>query len=190
MKQIVFLLVFASSSLCAAYPSRDRQPQAQSWRDVEREIENTQTEVRLLEEKLNVQETIVDALREQLFDAKNVQKDLVKGSESILDGKIIAMEGTLKGVVTDIKTLQSHLNETAKSLSSIQKDMVHMQQAMKQLMGALKEDSPSAYRVKPGDSLDKIARHFGVSVQRIKEQNQLKGDRIVTGQALTIPSKS
>jgi len=42
------------------------------------------------------------------------------------------------------------------------------------------------YRVKPGDSLIKIAKKFGVSVSEIKRWNKLKGDIIIVGDKLTI----
>lgn len=42
------------------------------------------------------------------------------------------------------------------------------------------------YRVKKGDYLGKIARHYGVSVSRIKRWNRLKSSRLRIGQRLTI----
>ena len=42
------------------------------------------------------------------------------------------------------------------------------------------------YRVKPGDSLIKIAKKFGVSVSEIKRWNKLKGNIIIVGDKLTI----
>jgi len=43
------------------------------------------------------------------------------------------------------------------------------------------------YKVRPGDSLIKIAKKFGVSVREIKRVNKLKGNRIYVGQKLKIP---
>ncbi len=45
------------------------------------------------------------------------------------------------------------------------------------------------YRVRPGDSLDKIAKKFGVSWKEIKRINGLKGNTIRVGQKLKIPVK-
>jgi membrane-bound lytic murein transglycosylase D len=47
-------------------------------------------------------------------------------------------------------------------------------------------DSNGKYLVREGDSLDKIARDHGVSVDQLKRWNQLRGSRIVAGQELTI----
>jgi murein DD-endopeptidase MepM/ murein hydrolase activator NlpD len=45
------------------------------------------------------------------------------------------------------------------------------------------------YVVKPGDSLEKIGKRFGVSWKKIKKINNLKGTRIRVGQKLKIPSR-
>lgn len=46
-----------------------------------------------------------------------------------------------------------------------------------------------AYLVKPGDSLWKISRHFGVTIASIQEENNLSGDLILAGQTLDIPGR-
>ncbi len=46
------------------------------------------------------------------------------------------------------------------------------------------------YSVKSGDSLTKIASHFGTTVKAIRSVNALKTDRIVVGQKLKIPGKA
>ncbi len=45
------------------------------------------------------------------------------------------------------------------------------------------------YSVKSGDSLTRIANHFGTSVKALRSANHLKTDRIVVGQKLKIPVK-
>jgi LysM repeat protein len=46
-----------------------------------------------------------------------------------------------------------------------------------------------SYRIKPGDSLEKIARANQTTVQAIKELNGLTNDRIVVGKLLQLPEK-
>lgn len=48
---------------------------------------------------------------------------------------------------------------------------------------------PGTYRVKTGDSLEKIARHNHTTVSAIKELNGLSSDRIVPQQLLKMPEK-
>jgi LysM repeat protein len=49
--------------------------------------------------------------------------------------------------------------------------------------------SEQVYSVKSGDSLTKIATHFGTTVKAIRSLNGLKTDKIVVGQKLKIPAK-
>lgn len=44
------------------------------------------------------------------------------------------------------------------------------------------------HKVAPGDTLIRIARRYGVSVDAIREENNLKSDRILVGQVLKIPT--
>jgi len=44
------------------------------------------------------------------------------------------------------------------------------------------------YRVKSGDSLDRIAKENNTTVQAIRDANQLKNDTIRIGQELKLPS--
>lgn len=44
------------------------------------------------------------------------------------------------------------------------------------------------YRVRPGDNLEKIADRFGVSVNSLKKDNQIRGSRIYAGEVLKIKS--
>ncbi|MBL9127620.1 MAG: LysM peptidoglycan-binding domain-containing protein, partial [Verrucomicrobiales bacterium] len=46
------------------------------------------------------------------------------------------------------------------------------------------------YVVKQGDNLSKIAKKFGVSVKALRAANQLKNDRLVPKQRLSIPAKT
>ena len=46
------------------------------------------------------------------------------------------------------------------------------------------------YKVRKGDTLSKIAKKFGITVETIKWANNLKGDRVKVGQVLKIPPVS
>jgi peptidoglycan endopeptidase LytE len=50
--------------------------------------------------------------------------------------------------------------------------------------------SGQSYTVKSGDSLTKISGQFGVSIKSLRSANNLKTDKIVVGQKLTIPGKT
>jgi LysM repeat protein len=46
---------------------------------------------------------------------------------------------------------------------------------------------PKLYVVKPGDTLAKVAKRFGVSEARLREVNRLTVRRVQTGQKLVLP---
>jgi LysM repeat protein len=50
-------------------------------------------------------------------------------------------------------------------------------------------DTAGSYEVKPGDSLEKIAKKNGVKVAALKDANKLTSDKIRVGQKLVIPGK-
>jgi LysM repeat protein len=45
------------------------------------------------------------------------------------------------------------------------------------------------YKVRPGDTLFKIAKRHGITVSDLKSNNKLRNDRIIVGQTLVIPHK-
>ncbi|MDW8097395.1 MAG: LysM peptidoglycan-binding domain-containing protein [Aquificaceae bacterium] len=47
----------------------------------------------------------------------------------------------------------------------------------------------AVYEVKRGDTLEKVAKSFGVDVETLKEYNKLKSDRLVEGQKIKIPAR-
>lgn len=63
------------------------------------------------------------------------------------------------------------------------------QSAMENTVPAVAE-SPHFYRVRPGDTLWKIAREFGVTVEELKKWNDLRTDDIAAGRRLRILSHS
>jgi len=67
-----------------------------------------------------------------------------------------------------------------------------LQGALQSVLGALDvkvTPSETFYKVKNGDSLEKIAKNHHTTIQALKVANQLSNDRIVVGQTLQIPLK-
>ncbi|WP_341937146.1 lytic transglycosylase [Marinimicrobium sp. C2-29] len=68
---------------------------------------------------------------------------------------------------------------------------VEYEQPFKEKLAEIPEDERvgwQRYSVKPGDSLNKIARAYRTSVENIKSANELNGNIIRVGQALMIPT--
>jgi len=173
---------------------------AASYSDLQHDVENHEIELRMFEERLNTQETILDTLRQQFLDSNLANQKILKGNTVSLEKKVSSMDSSVSGMIKDMKDLQSHANDTAKALSqykqkidSLEKQVAHMQHAIDSILMALQIDDAKAidsqhvYEVKSGDILEKIAKKHKTTVKKIKELNGLKNDRIYVGQKLKLP---
>lgn len=189
--------------------------------DLRHEVNNHEAEIREYDEKLKNFDTIIESVRDQLSDSNKVYREQLKGSTASLESRIISLETTTKGLVTDLRQFKTHSNETSTVLAHYKQKLIdleknieqqnqnigHLQAAMGALMEALQGKPQSSakpamegvnsissstdrsYKVKSGDSLEKIARNYQVSIQSLKEANGLTADKIVVGKTLIIPEK-
>lgn len=178
--------------------------------DLRHEIRNHESEIRTYEDKLLNQESIIDGLREQIAKSNNSHQDQLKNNSASLEMKINQLETTTKGLSADLRQFKTHANETATALHQVTQRMAQLekvsevqnqnldslQAALKSMMDVLDvKSSPDkipdisgkTYKVKAGDSLEKIARANSTTTKAIKELNNLVNDRIVVGQTLKIP---
>lgn len=174
------------------------------------EVENHETELQMFTERVDNQEETVASLRQQVLDANQANKELVKGNASGFDSKLSAIEASNKGLIADLVQLKSHANDTSTTLTQYKQklgeleqliilqnqNIENLQSAVRSLTEAiqLKDSLPSTaestgktYRVQPGDSLEKIARKHNTTIQAIKDLNHLTSDRIIVGKTLQIP---
>ena len=171
------------------------------------ESDNHESEIRMLSEKINNQEATLLSLRQQLLDSNVSNKELVKGNNSSLDTKLQRLEAANKNLVSDLKEMRAHANETAiaysqgkqrieeleKIIQAQAKNMEHFQAAMHSLTDllAVKEgissDGTKVYFVKTGDNLEKIAKAHQTTVKVLKEINKMTNDKIVIGQKVLLP---
>lgn len=178
--------------------------------DLRHEIRNHENEIRMYEDKLSNHESIIDTLREQITKSGQSQQDLLKNNSVSLEMKINQLETATKGLSADLRQFKTHANETSTLLSQMalkvaqlekvtevqNQNLDNLQAALRSIMDALdiksgndKSFDPSTknYRVKAGDSLEKIARANGTTIKAIKELNNLANDKIVVGQTLKMP---
>lgn len=119
------------------------------------------------------------------------------------------IEKALDKLTQDCKQLKNHANDLSQSVNDLSKtvqglketshnqaqSIKELEQAMRALtlaMGGKSNSGISAekgiYTVKNGDSLEKIATAFGVSIADLKKWNQLKSSTIHPGQQLHVES--
>jgi len=155
--------------------------------DLKHALHGTEVEVKLLEERLESRDA-----------------EPAKGDVAALQRKIAALEKTIDKMNTELRSLMAYANQTTASLTQYRDHIQEIDRKLDEvgkLRSALTQisktytapeaaSSTQGYRVKSGDSLEKIARKFHVAVEALKKENELTSDKIVVGQELTIPNKA
>lgn len=168
-------------------------------------IDNHAQELREASERFSTLDEIIAALRQEQADFRKQQQEQQLQTIAPFKLKIREFEGELQKFTQEVQQIKSHMHETAallsqyrKSLEEMQKqdavrdkNIEHLRSALSSLMEAMQtqeiETKRDAYRVKSGDSLEKIALIHNTTVKAIKELNALTTDRIRIGQELKLP---
>jgi LysM repeat protein len=180
------------------------------------EVNNHEAEIRMFEEKYKNQEDILDSLRNQVSNTLQAVKETLRNQSSTIEAKISSHENAAKGLTNDFKAYSTDyaqiLNDYKKRIIELEKtieiqnrNIENLQAAMQSLMEVLQvkepaqaapqtppqtvsEGSSKVYRVKAGDSLEKIAKQNQTTIKKLKEANpQLTSDQIIVGQKLKLP---
>jgi LysM repeat protein len=171
--------------------------------DLRHDINCFQTELQILDARIKHYENALASLKQHDLETQQTKVDHLSQTFSSLEKKYVTLE---KAHLTDTKQLEnlsSHANETTASLSQFKDRISELEQELLSQnrkfseMGKLKGHIETLtkdlstefkiYRVKPGDSLEKIARSHKTAVEKIRKLNDLDQDLIVIGQELKIP---
>jgi LysM repeat protein len=209
MRLILTLALILGAAVSNAAPRGNLEQEMMELRHslgtIRYELDNRDAESAVLQERLLNQEQTIEQMREDMAVVK--KEATVKQSQSL--DKLDSNLGTL---VTDIKQMRNHSNEMSEALAKAQtrigqlektietqnRNISNLQSAIKDIMDAFDMkastgsttastgDSADGYRVKAGDSLEKIARKNNISLKRLKEINGLSNDVIRVGQKLRL----
>lgn len=209
MRYLIFLWVYAGS-LRAEAPASSQSASSQSvqrtLQNMSYSINNQDQEIAHLKQKIANQEAVLDSMHTEVTSLIKAAKDSQKSTSSQVDTRLKSMEKNIDKLLADLKQFKKHANESSTSLSQIQKKLSEQEEisslqaqqikdleaALRSLAGALQtksQDKPKSgeYRVKAGDTLEKIAKDSGTSIESIKKENNLTKDTIYPGQKLHIP---
>lgn len=200
MKALVGFLIGVSCFSPLSANQRAYYPPSNPIDHLKNQVNNHDVELRVLQQKTESFQEILENLYE-----KNEQG---KQEASSLEIKLASLENAVKHLAADIKQLQTHANDTGTSLQGMKQklgegeqklllqnsNIENLQSALQTIIEALqvKTELPHAatgkpYKVKPGDSLEKIAKAHGKTVQAIKDLNGMSSDKIIVGKTLQIP---
>lgn len=155
-------------------------------------LEELRVEVADLKHALHAAEVEISLLEERLETPSKTTENL-----STLQHKIAVIERNQDKLSGEIRTLSTHANQMTSSLSHYRDQIQNLTsrfedlEKIKNTLSSISKSigrSQTSYKVKAGDSLEKIARHHNTSVEAIKKANHLQTDRIVVGQELLVPN--
>ncbi|PIS00218.1 MAG: hypothetical protein COT84_08635 [Chlamydiae bacterium CG10_big_fil_rev_8_21_14_0_10_35_9] len=170
--------------------------------DLKHDYNSYQTELQILDGKINSQKNEITLKQEQL-ESQTKKIDILMQKISKFENKLQNLEATVKNCAEDIRQLSTHANETSLAFSQVKNKndelerKILLQDKKFEKIGELRSiiqsiassvQSFAYYKVKRGDSLEKIAKDHQTSVDYLKKINHLENDLIVIGQELKIPS--
>lgn len=206
----IFLTVYSflvAGSLLAEVPANSMQSLQRSLQNMNYSINNQDQELSLLKQKIQNQESVVDSMHTEVSALIKAAKESQKSTGAQVDTRLKSMEKNIDKLVADLKQFKKHANETSSSFTEMQKKFAEQQeisslqaQQIKDLESALRhiasalqtKSTPEStqsgqYRVKPGDTLEKIAKEHHTTIDAIRRENSLSKDIIYPGQKLQIP---
>jgi LysM repeat protein len=177
-----------------------------SLNDLRHQINNHENEIRIFEEKFHTQEEIVDALRLQVAESVKIVKDTLKQHHAGIEAKFSNFQEANHDLKNHASDATSLLSDYKKRILDLEKTVELQSRNMENLQAALvsiaeilqiKEAPPISnpilsangkiYKVKSGDSLEKIAKQNNTTIKKLKELNNLTNDQIIIGQKLQLP---
>lgn len=177
--------------------------------DIKQSLQYNQKEMDSLEEKFHQQESELVAVKNFFSNHKASADASLTSQISSLEKRLYEIEQKEKAYLAEISSLRSYANQTISTLSGQQEKLLNLENKSQQQERRLDDianlkktltsisqavsnknrepDSISTHTVQAGDTLEKLARHYRVTAAALKEANNLKSDRIYTGQKLKIP---
>lgn len=208
MKKLFFLLPCIALAGCGSIGSSksDKHQMELSLHKVRTEVEdikhdlNTyEIEHHVIEGKLIDQEQTIATLRHQVAELKSGKLDSFVQELQNLEKKLHQISKKQDKIVADIRQLSSHANDTTTALAQYKDKIAQFEKAIQVQNVQLSEikkikegiskltEGEKTYTVKPGDSLEKIAREHNTTVDTLKKVNKMTTDLIVVDQLINLP---
>lgn len=172
--------------------------------DLKHALKTVQIDLGLLDERFKKQDSSLSPFRGQAQGKDAGQLSSLTAQVNALERKVSGLEKTLEKAANDLRALSAasaqvlnKIQEVEQNLSSHEKrldevaklkgTLTSISKAIGQHPSSEAPSSTKTYRVKAGDTLEKIARMHRISVEIIRKLNHLTNDKIVVGQELRLP---
>ncbi len=212
----LFPLLFSSSCSPLKSSAREEKHQAEltlhevqtNLDDLRHDVHCFQTEMQILDGKLKHHENALSGLKQGYLETQEARMDELYQLLRECQKKLSSFETAHQTGFKDIRQLSTHANDTSAALVQYKEricelekqillqnrkfeEIVKLHSTLEQLMASLQKEESipqlKVYKVKAGDSLEKIAKAQKITVDYLKKFNSLEQDRIVVGQELKIP---
>lgn len=170
--------------------------------DLRHDINCFQTELQILDGRIKYYENTISSLKNHDLENQQTRIDQLNQLVQSLEKKWAHLDKTQQNEVSELKELSAHANETTAAFTQFKNRIEELESEilsqnrrfdeLAKLKGRIESlargvEHYKVYKVKPGDSLEKIARAHKTAVDQIKKLNGLEQDLIVVGQELKIP---
>ncbi len=173
--------------------------------DLRHDINCFQTELQILDGRIKYNENTLATLKSQDLEKQQARLEQLAADIRSFEHKWHSQEKSHEHAVNEVQHLAFHANETTLALTQCKARIEELEQQLivnqrrftelNKLKGNIeflakslnKSEIFKTYKVRAGDTLEKIAKHHKIEVSKIKQINQLEHDRILVGQELKIP---
>ena len=218
MKNLLFLILLSIVAACSPLrtsPNDERHQWELKFHemqtnldDLKHDIHCFQTEIQILDGRIKYYENALATLKQQDLEKQTAKLEQLGKDLRQLEKKWTAFEKTQEDTNSGVLRLTSHANETSTALIQFKSRIQELEQqtvsqnrrfeelakvknnleTITKSLASSKTHPYKVYKVRPGDSLEKIANMHHTKADRIKKFNELESDLIVVDQELKIPN--
>lgn len=174
--------------------------------DLRHDLNSFRTELQIVEGRIKHYEDALVIVKSQDLEKQQAKIDQLASDIQLLEKKWSAAEKSrlidsseLRQLATFAKEAHVALVQFKDRIAEMEQDVISGQRRFDEigklkgnidtLARAMRANEQKSYRVRPGDSLEKIAKSNKTTVEKIKKLNALDHDLIVVGQELKLPSE-
>jgi LysM repeat protein len=167
--------------------------------ELKHDLNTHQMELHILEGKITQQDDQMNHLQTDTYGEVTSSLRTSEDRLSQLDKRLEKIERRQGEIIQDLKRYEDFSKDIHVALVDYKTKFQEIDKCIKQQTLAIKEvqlvkqdltsllNIQEKYIVKSGDSLEKIARKYQVTIDTLRKVNHLTSDLIVVGQELSIP---